>query len=66
MLAPFALPKGTPQTIDVHYFPDDRSVIVLLAGGDIAVLQLDDPAQGSFVRLAFYEDLTPGRGRRLY
>lgn len=48
-LAPFPIPEGAPQTIDVHYFADDQSVIVLLAGGDIAVLHLDDPALGNDV-----------------
>lgn len=47
--APFAYPAHAPQTVDVHYFPDDRSVIVLLAGGDIAVMQIDDAMQGTFV-----------------
>ncbi|GMK55839.1 hypothetical protein CspeluHIS016_0208950 [Cutaneotrichosporon spelunceum] len=49
VLAPFALPEGAPQTLSVQYFADDRSVIVLLAGGDIAVLQLDNPEVGMMV-----------------
>lgn len=51
MLAPFPLPEGAPQTLSVQYFADDRSVIVLLAGGDIAVLQLEDPEVGAVVEV---------------
>lgn len=46
VLAPFDLPEGAPQTLSLQYFADDRSIIVLLAGGDIAVLQLEDPEVG--------------------
>lgn len=38
--------KVEAQTVDLHYFSDDRSLIVLLAGGDIAVLQLEHPSEG--------------------
>ncbi|KLT46470.1 IkappaB kinase complex, IKAP component [Cutaneotrichosporon oleaginosum] len=44
VLAPFKW--DGPQTLSLQYFADDRSVIVLLAGGDIAVIQLEDPAVG--------------------
>ncbi|KAL7421377.1 putative elongator complex protein 1 [Cryptotrichosporon argae] len=39
-LAPFPLPPDSAQVHDIHYFPDDRSLVVLLHGGDIATLAL--------------------------
>ncbi|ORY20535.1 putative Pol II transcription elongation factor [Naematelia encephala] len=39
-LAPFPLPSHIGQVVDIHYFPDDRSLTILLAGGDIATLSL--------------------------
>ena len=43
VLAPFTQPAGTSQTLDLKYFADDRSLVILLAGGDIATLQLEGP-----------------------
>ncbi|WOO84954.1 Elongator complex protein 1 [Vanrija pseudolonga] len=39
--APFPLAPDVPQVLDLHFFPDDRSLIVILAGGDIATLQIE-------------------------
>lgn len=66
MLAPFPLPDGAPQTLSLQYFADDRSVIVLLAGGDIAVLQLEDPNVGVVPVSSIPVLLTPDRGRWEY
>lgn len=38
--APFPLPSHASETVNLHYFPDDRTLVILLAGGDIATLQL--------------------------
>ncbi|KAK4687641.1 elongator complex protein 1, partial [Tremellales sp. Uapishka_1] len=39
--APHALPSFTGETVHLHYFPDDRSLVILMAGGDIATLILE-------------------------
>lgn len=49
VLAPFELPSYRSQVLDVHYFPENRSLVVILAGGDIATVQLDS-ASGNNVR----------------
>nr|XP_019009784.1 elongator complex protein 1 [Kwoniella pini CBS 10737]OCF48565.1 elongator complex protein 1 [Kwoniella pini CBS 10737] len=41
VLAPFPKPEHQGETLDIHYLPDDRTLIVLLAGGDIATLALE-------------------------
>lgn len=40
IVAPFELPEYRNQALDLHYFADDRSLVVILAGGDIATVQL--------------------------
>jgi elongator complex protein 1 len=40
--APFPIPEFSSEVLDLHYFPDDQSLAILLAGGDIATLQLDE------------------------
>jgi hypothetical protein len=32
--------------VDIHYFSDDRSLVILLFGGDIATVQLEGPDGG--------------------
>ncbi|WVW79282.1 hypothetical protein I302_101249 [Kwoniella bestiolae CBS 10118] len=41
VLAPFPKPAHLGETLDLHYLPDDRSLVILLAGGDIATLALE-------------------------
>ncbi|OCF35522.1 elongator complex protein 1 [Kwoniella heveanensis BCC8398] len=41
VLAPFSKPDYLGETLDLHYLPDDRSLVILLAGGDIATLALE-------------------------
>lgn len=56
MLAPFKLPEGASQVVNMQYFADDRSLIILMAGGDIATMTFAEPLVGStsvsFVELA--------------
>lgn len=40
--APFELPSYRSQVVDMHYFPDDRSLVIILAGGDIGTMRLDE------------------------
>lgn len=47
MLAPFKLPEGASQVISMQYFADDRSLIILMAGGDIATMTFAEPLMGS-------------------
>jgi elongator complex protein 1 len=42
-VSPFPLPEEGGEVVDVHYFPDDRSLVILLYGGDIATVQLEGP-----------------------
>jgi len=44
--SPFPLPDNAGQVVDIHYFADDRSLVILLYGGDIATVQLDGPDGG--------------------
>lgn len=46
MKAPFDLPSYRSQIVDLHYFPDDRSLVIILAGGDIGTVKLDEAAGG--------------------
>ncbi|KIR40475.1 elongator complex protein 1 [Cryptococcus deuterogattii Ram5] len=41
--APFSKPEYAPETLSLHYLPDERSLVILLAGGDIATLALHGP-----------------------
>ncbi|WWC91266.1 uncharacterized protein L201_006209 [Kwoniella dendrophila CBS 6074] len=41
VLAPFPKPDHLGETLNLHYLPDDRSLVILLAGGDIATLALE-------------------------
>jgi len=41
VLAPFELPSYRSQVLDIHFFPENRSLVVVLAGGDIATIQLE-------------------------
>ncbi|WRT69010.1 uncharacterized protein IL334_005992 [Kwoniella shivajii] len=41
VLAPFDKPDYLGESLDLHYLPDDRSIVILLAGGDIATLSLE-------------------------
>ncbi|OCF72658.1 elongator complex protein 1 [Kwoniella mangroviensis CBS 8886] len=41
VLAPFPKPAHRGETLDLHFLPDDRSLVILLAGGDIATLALE-------------------------
>ncbi|WVQ93259.1 hypothetical protein IAU59_000325 [Kwoniella sp. CBS 9459] len=41
VLAPFSKPDYLGETLDLHYLPDDRSLVIFLAGGDIATLALE-------------------------
>lgn len=43
-------PHSPPETLALHYLPDERSLVIILAGGDIATLALDNP----HVRLFFF------------
>lgn len=49
------MPDDAPETLSLHYLADERSLVILLAGGDIATLALHSP-DGSVapVRLALY------------
>lgn len=47
MLAPFKLPEGASQVVNMQYFADDRSLIILMAGGDIATMTFAEPLMGS-------------------
>lgn len=40
--------------LDVHFFPDDRSLVVILAGGDIATVQMDQ-ANGEAVSCLVFD-----------
>ncbi|WVR09089.1 hypothetical protein IAU60_006151 [Kwoniella sp. DSM 27419] len=46
VVAPFSKPDYLGETLDLHYLPDDRTLIILLAGGDIATLVLQGPDGG--------------------
>lgn len=46
MTSPFPLPDHLGQVVDVHYFADDRNLVILLYGGDIATVQLEGPDGG--------------------
>ncbi|WVQ90021.1 hypothetical protein IAS59_003797 [Cryptococcus gattii] len=41
--APFSMPEYAGETLSLHYLADERSLVVLLAGGDIATLALHGP-----------------------
>jgi elongator complex protein 1 len=40
------LPENAHQVVDLHYLADERSLVVLLVGGDIATVQLEGPDGG--------------------
>jgi elongator complex protein 1 len=44
--SPFPIPDHLGQVVDIHYFSDDRSLVILLYGGDIATVQLEGPDGG--------------------
>ncbi|WWD21132.1 hypothetical protein CI109_105613 [Kwoniella shandongensis] len=46
VIAPCPKPDYLGETLDLHYLPDDRSLVILLAGGDIATLLLEGPDGG--------------------
>lgn len=73
MLASFPLPDNAGQVVSARYFSSDRSLVVLLYGGDIATVQLDGLDGGvgpvSFCCLPKYQHDVPytdfiGRGGR--
>ncbi|KAL0247662.1 hypothetical protein I308_103739 [Cryptococcus tetragattii IND107] len=41
--APFSTPEYAPETLSLHCLADERSLVILLAGGDIATLALHGP-----------------------
>ena len=41
MNSPFPVSEHLGQVVDIHYFSDDRSLVILLYGGDIATIQLE-------------------------
>ncbi|KAE8543492.1 hypothetical protein D1P53_000206 [Cryptococcus gattii VGV] len=41
--APFSTPDYAGETLSLHYLADERSLVILLAGGDIATLALHGP-----------------------
>nr|XP_018259126.1 elongator complex protein 1 [Kwoniella dejecticola CBS 10117]OBR81284.1 elongator complex protein 1 [Kwoniella dejecticola CBS 10117] len=41
VLAPFPSPEHQGETLDIHYLPDDRTLVILLSGGDIATIALE-------------------------
>ncbi|WVQ75470.1 hypothetical protein IAR50_005095 [Cryptococcus sp. DSM 104548] len=43
VLAPFPKPSYIGETLSLHYLADDRTLVILLAGGDIATLALEGP-----------------------
>ena len=45
--SPFPVPEHLGQVVDIHYFSDDRSLVILLYGGDIATVQLEGPDGGA-------------------
>lgn len=45
-LAPFPLPEYRGQVVDLKYLADERTLVVLLAGGDIATVNLEGPDGG--------------------
>lgn len=47
MTSPFPVPEHLGQVVDIHYFSDDRSLVILLYGGDIATIQLEGPDGGA-------------------
>lgn len=47
VLAPFPIPSNGGETVDLHYFPDDETLVVLLAGGDIVIIYLARTIDGS-------------------
>lgn len=62
--APFPAPA---QTLALHYLPDDRALVLLLAGGDIATLALDGPDRAPvclFCKFWLATLTCPARGRR--
>ncbi|RSH95270.1 hypothetical protein EHS25_000356 [Saitozyma podzolica] len=46
VLAPFPLPEYRGQVVDLKYLADERTLVVLLAGGDIATVNLEGPDGG--------------------
>jgi len=46
VVSPFPVPGHLGQVVDIHYFSDDRSLVILLFGGDIATVQLEGPDGG--------------------
>ncbi|KAK8843352.1 hypothetical protein IAR55_007009 [Kwoniella newhampshirensis] len=44
--APFPKPDYLGETLDLHYLSDDRALVILSAGGDIATLALEGPDGG--------------------
>lgn len=46
VLAPFPLPDNAGQVVSARHFSSDRSLVLLLYGGDIATVQLDGPDGG--------------------
>ncbi|WVQ81518.1 hypothetical protein IAT38_003642 [Cryptococcus sp. DSM 104549] len=46
VLAPFPKPSHLGETLSLHYLSDDRVLVILLAGGDIATLSLEGPDGG--------------------
>lgn len=46
VVAPFPKPDHLGETVDLHFMPDDKSLVILLAGGDIATLTLEGPDGG--------------------
>lgn len=47
VVAPFPLSEHRSEVVDLHYFPDDRSLVALLAGGDVASFTTDDQGRSS-------------------
>lgn len=57
-------PHSPPETLALHYLPDERSLVIILAGGDIATLALDNPHVRLFFFSLAFTDTDTGRGRR--